>query len=153
MNQCCICGGFSKKNLCMRCIKRYTRYAKYKIFKLKAYKKTTKSQNKLYSQLKLAFNKKHVLVQEVVFDWYPFKRYDIVDLTAKVIYEYDGIQHFKFIKFFHKSRQEFLRYKLNDRAKMQVARSYGYKVIRFNYLEDIHDLEYIKNKLIKFRVL
>lgn len=147
MNQCKVCGHFSTRNLCRSCVKKFSRINCFSLFRLKPYKRTFKTQQTLYKQIKVLFKKR--TFQECVFDWYPFKRYDIAVPELKLIVEYDGIQHFKQIKFFHKNREEFDLYRANDHAKEEIAKIQGWKVIRFNYMEDVKDRDFVRSKLEK----
>lgn len=146
---CKVCGAFSQKNLCPTCIKKYARIKKYRAYRLKPRKKTTKHQQDLFRTVRKVLNKKYKVMQEMCFDWFPHKRYDICVPELNIIIEYNGIQHYRWIKFFHKTKDEFYQYQQNDRNKIQMAQSYGYKVIVFSYEEDILDTNYVKDKVIK----
>jgi predicted Zn-ribbon and HTH transcriptional regulator len=58
----------------------------------------------------------------------------------KFIIEYDGIQHFEYNNFFHRTMEKFIHKQNIDIIKTQKAINEGYKVIRISYL-DIDDVQ------------
>lgn len=60
--------------------------------------------------------------------------------------EYDGIQHFQFTEFFHKTYDDFLYRQKLDKLKDELLESNGIKLIRFSYNEPL-TIEHIKEKL------
>lgn len=63
--------------------------------------------------------------------------------NKKICLEFDGIQHFEFVEFFHKTEEEFERRKLVDITKNEIAEKNGYLVIRISN----HKFEHISNYL------
>lgn len=143
LNKCRSCGQFihRTRKLCPQCMKKYSWDRKYKFFRLKPYKRVSKLQKKAFLVIRDFF--KLPTLQEVIFDWLPYKRYDIVVEDKKLIFEVDGKQHFKQVKMMHKTKKEFEEYQRNDRYKERVARENGYKVIRIPYDADVTK-EYIQ---------
>ena len=88
-------------------------------------------------------------MQEMTFDFNLCKRYDIIVPDIKLIIEYQGIQHVKWTKFFHKKYSDFLEYVKNDKEKREVAENHGWKVLYFFYDEPVDDYNYVYNKLNK----
>jgi hypothetical protein len=107
--------------------------------------KVSGPQQKLYKIIRRIT--KSPTVQEVTFDFFPYARYDIVVPEKKMIVEYDGEQHFKFIKHFHKTKEGYEKYKDKSQQKQEVAENMGWDVKRFSYVEKIDDEDYIRKVL------
>ena len=73
----------------------------------------------------------------------PSKRYDFMFVirNTNIILEFDGIQHFKYIPFFHKTEDNFLERQQVDRDKTNIAISSGYYLIRIDHTQ-INKIEY-----------
>lgn len=65
------------------------------------------------------------------------RRYDFRFVVGENHYllEFDGIQHFEHIDFFHRTEDEFIERQQVDIDKTQFAVSHGYKLIRIDYNE------------------
>lgn len=61
------------------------------------------------------------------------KRYDFIIEDKKIVIEYDGEMHFKFIPYYHVNEEFFKHRQLVDRVKTIHALSSGYRVIRIDY--------------------
>lgn len=80
-------------------------------------------------------------------------RFDFYLPKEKVIIEYDGEQHFHFIKYFHKNREDFLRGQENDRRKnayclakqIPLYRVPYWELDNVNILNDIFQDKYLVN--------
>lgn len=133
LNKCRSCGQFihRTRKLCPQCMKKYSWDRKYKFFRLKPYKRVSKLQKKAFLAIRDFF--KLPTMQEVIFSWLPYKRYDIVIEDKKLIFEIDGKQHFKQVKMMHKTKKEFEEYQRNDKFKERMAHANGYQVIRIPY--------------------
>ena len=68
----------------------------------------------------------------------PTKRYDfyIHYKEHKILIEYDGIQHFKYVEYFHKSYDDYTSNRNNDILKTTVALKRGFKIVRIDYTND-----------------
>ncbi len=86
---------------------------------------------------------------EKIFDWLPRKRYDffIAHNDKVFIIEYDGIQHFQYVEFFHGTPNEFQRKQNVDITKTSEALKRGYYFIRIAY-SDIAMTEEIIDEII-----
>ena len=103
---CWICGiGIYKGFLCREHRKRFIYRKEYGIVTLKPRIKISKGQHELFKIVRGVFSEP--TFQEVVFDWYKYRRYDIVVPGKRVIFEADGRQHFEFVKFFDHDRKTF----------------------------------------------
>lgn len=58
--------------------------------------------------------------------------------------EYDGEQHFKYVKMFHKTEKEFERRKKLDVLKNELLKKHKVNIFRIPYTDNI-DIEYIEN--------
>lgn len=161
-SRCIICRRFCKKGdtLCHRHIKKFmydssiqgyrlkkrqngssTRYIKKKFHKHEI--ELTKVLEKFYGPKNVytgyhpmwAVSKKGVLLE---FDMYIKDR--------NVLIEYNGIQHYKFTPYFHKTKTRFEEQKRRDRRKARLARKNGYQLIVFKYNEPLFE-DYVVNKI------
>jgi len=82
--------------------------------------------------------------QEVTFDWLPKKRFDFkFSYNGKFfVIEYDGIQHFEYVKFFHDTLDRFEYKQQIDIIKTTEVLKQGFFLIRIAY-SDIDILEHI----------
>jgi very-short-patch-repair endonuclease len=145
INKCVICGAPTARHLCRPHMKAYTFDKEYGVYRLKPKCQVSKHQEALYKTIRSIYRKD--IFQEVSFEWCPYRRFDIVAMDKKLIFEYDGEQHYKFVKLWHKSRQGFVEYLKDAEEKQKVAERQGYKVIHFSYREDVEDREYVIKKL------
>ena len=72
---------------------------------------------------------------EATFDWMPKKRYDFnfIHNERNYIIEFDGIQHFQLVEYFHKDEETFHRRQEVDVDKTFNAISKGHYMIRIAY--------------------
>lgn len=72
--------------------------------------------------------------------------YDILIKSKKLLIEYNGIQHYKFIKMFHKTKANFEAQRQRDILKTSLAKENGYNLVVFKYDEPLIE-DYIIMKL------
>ena len=72
--------------------------------------------------------------------------YDIHIKGTNILIEYNGRQHYEFVKFFHKKLGNFKKQIQRDKYKQQLAISNGYKLIVFKHDEPI-TYNHVYNKL------
>jgi len=72
--------------------------------------------------------------------------YDVAIPSEKLLIEYDGIQHYKYPNFFHKTKKEYLAQVRRDKKKNKLAKDNGWKLVRFKYNENIDKIN-IERKL------
>ena len=60
--------------------------------------------------------------------------------------EYDGEQHYKFVKFIHKKYKNFYNQVYRDRTKEKILLNHGIKTVRFKFDENITK-SHIKEKI------
>ena len=58
-----------------------------------------------------------------------------------IAFEYDGKQHYEFIKFFHRTEEEFLRRVQQDKLKDKLCEKYGVILLRIPYTVKLDDLK------------
>lgn len=75
--------------------------------------------------------------QQYRIDKLPNRKYDFYFEYNKKKYliEYDGEQHFQFVRKYHKHRSEFIEKQLIDRIKTYIAWTSGYSIIRIDYTQ------------------
>lgn len=76
--------------------------------------------------------------------------YDILIKDKKILVEYNGIGHYKFTPFFHKTERKFRKQLENDKAKARLAKENGYILISFRYDEPMFK-DYVIDKIEKFK--
>jgi len=118
---------------------------RWDLYAARANRKISRQQTVLFRTIRDLFHKK--TYQEVIFPFSGRSRFDIVVPELNLIVEFDGAQHFKYIKFFSKSKARWEEYKENDEQKEECAKKQGYIVVRFSYIEDLSP-ERVKNKLL-----
>lgn len=62
---------------------------------------------------------------------------DLYNDELKLGIEYNGIQHYKFINYFHKSQENFLRRLEDDKIKLKLCQENNIKLIVIPYYVDI----------------
>lgn len=73
---------------------------------------------------------------------------DCFDPELKIAVEYNGIQHYKFIPFFHKNKEAFLNQKYRDDMKRRICRENNILLIEVPYEIKLEDIKkYIENEL------
>jgi len=64
--------------------------------------------------------------------------------------EYNGVQHYKFVPFFHKNKEAFLNQKYRDDMKRRICKEHGIKLIEVPHTVKVYDIEYfLKNEIKK----
>ena len=105
----------------------------------------SKGEDKIYTILRreCASHPRSVknLKKEVIFKDLKYKgtflRYDFgIELDGKlVLIEFDGMQHFEYVKFFHKNKSTFRHLQENDRRKNRYALKKGIPLFRIPYTD------------------
>ncbi len=68
--------------------------------------------------------------------------------SLNLAFEYNGVQHYEYIPYFHSSLREFEILKLNDKLKIDQCRLYGKKLIVIPYWIKFSEMEnYLKSQL------
>lgn len=66
----------------------------------------------------------------------------------KLGFEYQGVQHYKYTPYFHKSQNDFEKQQYRDSLKREECKKHGIKIIEVPYTVDIEDIEdFIVKKL------
>jgi len=142
---CWVCGeGIKSGFLCAKHRKKYIYYKKYNMVTLRPRRKISKGQNKLFKIVRDVF--KEPVLQECVFSWLKYRRYDILVVGKKKIFEADGRQHLEYIPHFHKTKQKFEEAKRVDKMKETIAKENGYLVYRFDY-KQLEDDNYVRQEV------
>jgi hypothetical protein len=75
---------------------------------------------------------------------------DCFDPELKIAVEYNGIQHYEYIPFFHKNKEAFLNQKYRDDMKRRMCRENGIVLIEVPYTIKIEDIKgFIEKELIR----
>lgn len=73
---------------------------------------------------------------------------DCYNSELKIACEYNGIQHYKFTPFFHKSKEAFYNQKYRDELKRRICKENGIFLIEVPYAIKIENIEtFIKDRL------
>lgn len=65
----------------------------------------------------------------------------------RYLIEFDGLQHFMFSEFFHRTQDKFIESQIRDRIKTQVAMMTDYTLIRIDYSEIENIESFIRSTL------
>lgn len=148
-NRCliCSCPGHS---LCSRCERLYildldNGWVRKKLKLQKDVKdknsKYHKTERKLFEIIKIIFGKENVISSLhplwALSDKKVLMEYDIGVVSEKLLLEYDGVQHFEYPNFFHRSRSEFNEQIKRDRLKEEIALDNGWNLLRIKYTETV----------------
>jgi hypothetical protein len=63
--------------------------------------------------------------------------FDIGIVSKKLLVEYNGIQHYEYPNFFHKSRYDFEDQVARDHLKEELAVANGWNFLAIKYTEDV----------------
>ena len=78
--------------------------------------------------------------REPLMSWKPRGlELDIYIPELKLAFEYMGEQHYKWIKFFHKTKEEFEAQQYRDKCKKKICKQKGITLIRIKYDEDLSE--------------
>lgn len=92
-----------------------------------------------FHKMRPAFLKNPITGQELELDCYNEK--------LKLAVEYNGQQHYKYIPYFHKSRDSFYNQKYRDKIKRDICKDKGITLIEVPYTETHNIEEYLSRKL------
>lgn len=141
MALCPLCLSETSDILCKLCSTNYLWDKKYKIFRkrLNIVGTRYKAQHLLYEICKSLYG---TVFEEVAFPrCYSKKgallRFDIYIPKKKILIEYQGLEHFEFNKFFHKTRKEFRNAQLRDLRKKAFCSKFKYILVEFCYDDKI----------------
>lgn len=68
--------------------------------------------------------------------------------------EYNGVQHYKFVPYFHKNKEAFMNQKYRDELKRRMCRDNGINLIEVPYTVKVEDIkQYITKKLVSMGYL
>ena len=99
------------------------------------------TENKLLEILKLIFGRENVISSVHPFwalsDKNVLLEFDIGIVSKKLLVEFDGLQHYEFPNFFHKTRKDFEKQKERDVRKTELAKTNGWHLLRIKYNEDV----------------
>lgn len=156
-NNCLICGWKNCDVLCSKHNKSYVYDSKLDAIRLKkksngsryTVEKHHLSEIKLTKVLESYYGKSNVFTgfhplwaitsKGVLYE------YDIF-IKPNILVEYNGVQHYVYPNYFHKTKEEFLEQVRRDNRKARLARVNGYKLIVFKYNESDFE-DYIINKI------
>lgn len=75
-------------------------------------------------------------------------RYDIGIYKYRLLVDYHGEGHYRFIKDYHHDAEGFRVQLANDGLKPKYANQNGWNYMIFNYTEDIGDKEWVRRRLV-----
>lgn len=159
---CIICKRFAKNgtNLCCRHNKTFIYDSKLDGYRLK------KRQNGSSTRyIKKKFHKHEIELTKVLERFYGPKNvytgyhpmwamskkgvlleFDMLIEDRGILIEYNGVQHYKFTPYFHKTKTRFEEQKRRDRRKARLAKKNGYSLVVFRYDEPLFE-DYVVNKI------
>ena len=76
---------------------------------------------------------------------------DCYNPELKLAVEYNGIQHYKYVPYFHKTKESFYNQKYRDYVKRDLCKKNGIVLIEVPYTVKVQDIEeYLKKELKKY---
>jgi hypothetical protein len=79
---------------------------------------------------------------------------DCFNPSLKIAVEYNGVQHYQYIPFFHKNKEAFLNQKYRDDMKRRICRENGILLIEVPYTVKIQDIKsFIEDSLVNNGIL
>ena len=100
-----------------------------------------KTEGKLLEILKLIFGSENVVSSLHPLWALSSKKvlleYDIGVVNKKLLVEYNGLQHYEYPNYFHKTRQDFNEQVERDELKKKLARINGWNLLVIQYNEDV----------------
>ena len=79
---------------------------------------------------------------------------DCYNKELKLAIEYNGIQHYKYVPFFHKNKEVFMNQKYRDDMKRRMCKDNGIVLIEVPYTVKINDIYgYLRNKLSSYNYI
>jgi hypothetical protein len=110
----------------------------------------------LCSALKMESFAKEII--EEIFDeifvkmrpkWLEGLELDIYNEKLKIAFEYNGIQHYEYVPYFHRQESKFIKQQENDKKKIKLCKENNIKLIIIPYdkVTEINLKEYIINEL------
>lgn len=73
---------------------------------------------------------------------------DCYNAELSLAVEYSGIQHYKYVPYFHRSKDAFLNQKYRDDMKKRICKEYGVNLIEVPYTVKVEDIRsYLIDKL------
>ena len=76
-------------------------------------------------------------------------KYDFYIASHNIIIEYHGIQHYEFVKLFHKTEDVFLKKQNIDKIKKEFIESNNIRYLEISYTESIDSIRIILQKLLQ----
>ena len=99
------------------------------------------TESKLLEILKLIFGRDNVIASVHPLWAFSTKKvlleYDIGIISQKLLVEYNGIQHYEYPNFFHRTRQDFDAQVGRDALKEKLAADNGWNFLVIKYNEDV----------------
>jgi hypothetical protein len=73
---------------------------------------------------------------------------DCYDQDLGIAVEYNGVQHYKFVPYFHRNKEAFLNQKYRDDMKRRICKEHGIVLIEVPYTIKVENIEgFIQNEL------
>jgi len=148
---CPFCLRSCKGELCSKCSKIYIWDKKYKLFRRRGNISKIKyqSQRKLYAVCKLLYGK---VFQEVAFpNCYSEKgsllRFDIYIPDKRILIEYQGDEHYRFIRYFHKTKSAYRSMLRRDFRKKVFCLKHDYIFLEFTQNDNVSCPHEVKEKI------
>ena len=99
------------------------------------------TETKLYEILKLIYGRDNVIASVHPLWAFSYKgvllEYDIGVTNEKLLVEYNGIQHYEYPNYFHKTRADFEAQYQRDQLKTELAKAHGWDLLIVKYNEEV----------------
>ena len=74
---------------------------------------------------------------------------DCYNAVLNLAVEYNGVQHYKYVPYFHKNKDAFQNQKYRDLLKAQMCKDYGINLIEVPYTVKVEEIEAYLSKNLK----
>lgn len=75
---------------------------------------------------------------------------DCFNPELKLAVEYNGVQHYKYVPYFHKNKEAFLNQKYRDEMKRVKCKENGIRLVEVPYDIQPHEIEHFLEEKLKF---
>lgn len=159
-DRCYICNRRGKDGLCYAHEASYMWDSSIQGFRLKKRNTGSRYTKSDFHKTEIKLTKileQHYGTENVVTSYHPLwavskkdvlYEFDIYIKSKDILIEYDGRQHYEYVKFIQKKYKNFLAQKSRDKRKAKLAKKQGKTLILFRYDEPIFG-DYVINKVEK----
>lgn len=156
--RCAICGWYNVDKLCTKHKKLYMWDSSIQAYRLKKRYHGSRYTNKEYHKSEIELTRiieKYYGSNNVYTSVHPIwaetdkgvlYEFDILIKNKNILVEYNGRQHYQFVKFFQRTKKRFKEQQKRDKLKYKLAKENNYTVFTFKYNEPLFK-DYVINRI------